>query len=131
MLTSMILSAGDCLSDECHRANAKWWFDLDTGEDVRTWPKKQLNLWIMSKLALIHSEVSEAVEGLRKGVNDDHLTDLPMFDVELADAAIRIFDLAGGLGINLGEVIARKMIYNAQRADHKIENRKAAGGKSI
>lgn len=131
MLTSMIRAAGDALADECHRANAKWWIDLDTGEDVRTWPKKQLNLWVMSKLALIHSEVSEAVEGLRKGLNDDHLPDLPMFDVELADAAIRIFDLAGGLGIDMGDVIARKMIYNAERADHKIENRKAAGGKSI
>lgn len=114
-----------------HQLNAKWWIDLETGEDVRTWPQKHLNLWIASKLMLIVTEVSEAMEGLRKGLADDKLPQYPMFNVELADAFIRILDLTGGLQINLGEIIGEKLAYNAVRADHKPENRKQAGGKSI
>jgi hypothetical protein len=34
------------------------------------------------------------------------------------------------MGADFDDVIAMKRAYNAQRADHKIENRKAAGGKS-
>ncbi len=67
------------------------------------------------RLALIHSEVSEALEGDRKDLMDDKLPQYKMQDVELADAIIRIFDLAGGLGINLGEIVAAKMGYNATR----------------
>jgi len=51
--------------------------------------------------------------------------------VELADAVIRIFDLCGYLGINIGEVMSEKFDYNQIRADHKIENRMLPGGKSI
>jgi NTP pyrophosphatase (non-canonical NTP hydrolase) len=54
-----------------------------------------------------------------------------MIEVELADAVIRIADLAGALELDLGSAIAEKMAYNAQRADHKPEARAAAGGKSF
>ncbi len=47
----------------------------------------------------------------------------------MADALIRIFDLAGALNLDLEGAYVEKMAYNAQRADHKIESRKAAGGK--
>lgn len=123
--------AGNALTQVCHRAAAQWWIDLETGEDVRTWPAKYLKLWILSKLALVTTEVSEAVEGIRKDLPDDHLPMYSMFECELADTVIRVFDLAGGLNVHLGDVIAAKLAYNAQRADHKIENRKAEGGKSI
>jgi NTP pyrophosphatase (non-canonical NTP hydrolase) len=52
-----------------------------------------------------------------------------MREVELADAVIRIFDIAGAYGMDLGEAIAEKMAYNQSRLDHKIENRAQAGGK--
>ena len=42
---------------------------------------------------------------------------------------IRILDMAGGMGIDIGGAIAEKLAYNANRADHKIENRKADEGK--
>jgi NTP pyrophosphatase (non-canonical NTP hydrolase) len=84
-----------------------------------------------TKLALIHSEVSEAMEGFRKDLMDDHLPDRKMAEVELADALIRIFDLAGAHGMDLGGALAEKFAYNQDRADHKRENRAADNGKKF
>jgi NTP pyrophosphatase (non-canonical NTP hydrolase) len=119
----------------CHgaAAGAGWWRDLSTNTDhaaeVRSGSRFGKAL-VAEKLALIHSEVSEGLEGHRKGKMDDHLPHRSMIEVELADAVIRIADLAGALGLDLGGAIAEKLAYNAQRADHKPENRAAAGGKA-
>jgi hypothetical protein len=53
-----------------------------------------------------------------------------MIEVELADALIRILDLAGALHLDLAGAVQEKLAYNAVREDHKVENRKAEGGKS-
>jgi NTP pyrophosphatase (non-canonical NTP hydrolase) len=82
-------------------------------------------------IALMHSELSEALEGLRKSLMDDHLPHRMMVEVELADTLIRIFDFAGGYGLDLGGALIEKLEYNAQRADHKLEARKAEGGKAF
>lgn len=119
------------LQNRCHEAAAQWWVDTETGEDVRDWPAKFLDLWIASKLMLIVTEVAEAMEGHRKHLMDDKLRNRQMLEVELADAVIRCFDLAGGLDFDLGGAIAEKLRYNATRSDHKLENRVLAGGKSI
>lgn len=63
-------------------------------------------------IALIHSELSEALEEERAG-NPVHY--YPCNAVELADAVIRIADLCGHLGIDLDAVIEEKMAYNADR----------------
>jgi NTP pyrophosphatase (non-canonical NTP hydrolase) len=125
-------SAVQHLVNACHLPafNAGWWTDTETGEDVRNWPEKYLKLWIGTKLALVHSEVSEGLEGHRKGLQDDKLMHHPMLTVELADAIIRICDLAGGLKLDLAGALVEKLAFNAQRPDHKIENRLAEGGKS-
>jgi hypothetical protein len=83
------------------------------------------------KLCLVHSEVSEALEGLRKGLQDDHLPERKMFEVELADVLIRVFDLAGQLDMDLGGAMVDKLLYNQQRADHKLENREKENGKKF
>lgn len=83
-------------------------------------------------LMLIVSEVSEAMEGIRKNLMDDKLPDVEMCEAELTDVLIRVGDLAGFLGYNnLGGTALRKMDYNANRADHKIENRFKEGGKEF
>ncbi len=104
---------------ECHKAAESWWVGVDvTAPHV-----------IPTKLCLIHSEISEAMEGDRKNIMDDHLPSRKMFEVELADALIRILDLAGACKLDLGGAVAEKMAYNANRADHKKENRDKSDGK--
>ena len=114
----------DMLNKLCgivHEANRKWWEDLQTGE--------RLDRNVGEMLCLVHSEISEAMEGHRKGLMDDKLPHRPMIEVELADAIIRIFDIAKGLNLDLGGAFVEKMDYNAHRADHQREARLAAGGK--
>lgn len=82
-------------------------------------------------IALIHSEISEALEGIRKDAQDDHLPEFKSVEVEFADALIRIFDYAGAANLRLGEAFVAKLAYNAQRADHKRKNRAKVGGKSF
>lgn len=122
-----VKSAAQVLQAECHSASffAGWWVNPITLVDTRDNP-----MCFAQKLCLIHSEVSEAMEGDRKNLMDDKLPHRPMREVELADAVIRIFDLAGAYNMDLGGAIAEKMAFNAQRPDHKLENRIAEGGKS-
>lgn len=82
-------------------------------------------------LALVHSEISEAMEGFRKDLMDDHLPQRKMAEVELADAVIRIFDLAGKEGFDLGGALVEKLVYNTKRADHKKEHREKENGKKF
>src|SRR5690606_1495004 len=93
------------------------------------WHEKPREVGTM--LALIHSEVSEALEGFRKDINDYHLTNRKMAEVELADAVIRIFDLAGSQNFDLGGALVEKLSYNTRRKDHKKENREKDGGKKF
>ena len=106
---------------------AGWWTDLSTGKTIH--PRETPRL-IPEKLCLIHSEISEAMEGHRKGLMDDKLPKREMLEVELADAVIRICDLAGALDLDLGGAIADKLAYNLQRDDHKLAHRRAKGGKA-
>lgn len=118
-----VIEAMNMLSDICHSASVRggWWHDLTTGEPLE---RNKLEM-----LCLVHSEVSEACEGVRKGINDDHLPQYRMEDVEIADTFVRCFDYVGGHGLKTAEAFVDKLIYNANRADHKPENRVKEGGK--
>ena len=67
------------------------------------------------KLGLITTEVSEAIEARREGLNDKHLPHRTGEEVELADAVIRIMDYCGKKGYDLGGAIYEKLEYNKTR----------------
>ncbi len=116
----------EALVDTCHGASkaAGWWNDMHTGEPLALTQER-----VGDKLMLIVTEIAEAKEGHRKDLMDTHLTDRKMIEVELADALIRLADLAGVMGLDLAGAVVDKLAYNANRPDHKLENRKAANGK--
>lgn len=116
-----VAAALNAIAANVHEANAKWWVSLESGEKI------ERNVGEL--LCLVHSEISEAMEGHRKGLKDDKLPHRPMFEVELADAIIRIFDIAAGMNLDLGGAFVEKMAYNAIREDHTHKARLAAGGK--
>lgn len=173
------------MRDQIHLANraAGWWTNIQTGESILETRNRP------EMLCLIGSELVEAFED--GFAPDSHLPEYPAFHVEIADAAIRIFDLAGADQIdlendgvahtvtgqslndvmivmclvvghalegyrktntekyhfaiasafktlfkiselyefNLLDVIDAKAYYNANRADHKVENRLKDDGK--
>lgn len=73
-----------------------------------------------TSIALIHSELSECLEAARNGnplsekklLNESGVT---CVEEELADTLVRIFDMAGKAGMNLGRALVLKMTYNEGR----------------
>ena len=136
----LVLQSAIALQRQCHglAKSQGWWTDPSTRRDLLADGYRYMQTPgvtpprnIGELLCLVHSEVSEAMEGARKGLMDDKLIHRPMLEVELADAVIRIFDMAGGLGLDVPGAIAEKLQFNARRADHKLENRRQPGGKAF
>ena len=115
------------LVDLCHMLvkDSGWW------DEYEAMPEEYRPLWISTKVALIQSGASEALEGFRKGAMDDRLPHRKSAEVELADVLIRVFDLAGGLGLDVAGAMIEKLAYNQQRADHKRENPATEGCKKF
>jgi len=116
----LVPGALNSIAEMCRALNDQWWRDPDTLSPLPSRNRGEL-------IALMHSELSEALEGMRKNRDDEHLPHRKSEEVELADALIRIFDYAGGHGLDLGGALVEKCRYNLARADHKPENRKTGG----
>jgi NTP pyrophosphatase (non-canonical NTP hydrolase) len=101
--------------------DAGWYRDPQTGAPI------QRNFGEV--VALMHSELSEALEAHRKSLMDDKLPHRSGIEVEFADCIIRIFDTAQALGLDVAGAIIEKNRFNRARADHTLEARREAGGK--
>lgn len=121
----------ESLIQSIHQQNveAGWWTNIETGESLVSQNAEKPKRNIPEMLMLIVTEISEAMEGHRKNLMDDKLPHRTMLEVELADAVIRICDMAGGLNLDLVGAINEKREYNKKREDHKLENRLKADGK--
>lgn len=82
-----------------NRANGWEVLTPDSWSDVRH---------VITLLALVTTEVAEAIEAVRKDDREN-------FAEELADTVIRCLDIGGGLGIDLDAVVMAKLVKNRLR----------------
>ena len=68
------------------------------------------------RMALIHAEISEALEALRDGnPSSNKIIDYSSLEEELADAVIRIMDYCFGKDLDIAGAILAKIEYNRSR----------------
>lgn len=79
-------------------------------------PKRSWQFVINEALMLVVTEISEAVEAVRHGnPPDDKVPQFSGLEAELADAVIRIMDLAAGYDLDVAGAIVAKAEYNKGR----------------
>lgn len=89
-----------------------WYTDITTGKPLQRNTGELLMLTV--------SELTEAALGYYMACNDDKLPKRSMFEVELADTLIRIFDMAGHFKLDLnGALFALSQLSAEQDAEFR------------
>lgn len=118
----------DNLAVHYHNESARrgWWDELiEVQNHLPGHLKGKVEAWFLAtKIALIHAEASELLEGLRRG-------DFKNEAEEAADIFIRLADYCGRRNIQLGSATAAKGKVNQTRPDHDPEARAKPGGKAF
>lgn len=92
-------------------ARQGWWHGSNMG-DKQTPAEIRFKL---TAIALMHSELGEATEGVRKPRPDDHCPVFTNEVIELADTVIRILDYCYHYGLPLEAAICAKVAANESR----------------
>lgn len=89
-------------------------FEINSGLDHFVY-EEFVSMEKARKIALMHSELSECLEAIRKPKQDEHCPEFTNETIELADAIIRIFDYAGRYNLPLAQAILAKHNFNQGR----------------
>lgn len=120
----------DAIKQLCEQSHATalskgWWSERHElvraaqtfgGESLKSYAEATVKSGL---IALIHSEASEVLEGIRNKItSDDKIPEFTAEEAELVDILVRVFDMAAAFNLRLGEALIAKMAMNKGRS-HK------------